>query len=102
VVDVKVLMVFGFLFGCGYGSCLVLIPAMLGNYYGTESFPKIMGFISPFLIIFDSCVAVGAGIISDKTGSYDLAFMILSGFIALGITGAGLCAPPVKKTADVK
>ncbi len=95
-VNIHLLMVFGLLFGCGYGACLVLIPAMLGNYYGPESFPKIMGFMSPFLILFDSAVPVGAGIVADKTGTYDMVFIVLSVFIAAGVFGAALCAPPAK------
>ncbi len=96
-VNIVLLTVFGFSFGCTYGACLVLIPAMLGNYYGPDSFPKIMGFMAPFLITFDTAVPVGAGIIADKTGSYDIAFIVLLIFIALGIAGAALCKPPSKK-----
>lgn len=99
-IDVEVLLVFGFLFGCAYGSILVLIPAMLGNYFGPESFPKIMGFMAPFLVVINSTVPVGAGIIADRTGTYDLAFLIVSLFISSGLVCAGLCAPPTKRKTD--
>jgi MFS family permease len=94
--SIALLTIFGFSFGCSYGACLVLVPAMLGNYYGPDPFPKIMGFMAPFLIIFDTAVPVGAGIISDKTGSYDIAFGVLLIFIVLGIAGAAFCRPPRK------
>ena len=91
------LTLFGLSFGCTYGACLVLVPGMLGNYYGPSSFPRIMGFLTPFIIAFDMSVPIGAGMISDKTGSYDVAFAVIVIFITVGIIGAVFCKPPLPK-----
>lgn len=78
---------FSLIFGFGFGGCLLLFPAIIGDWFGTKfhgsiygalSTANIVGAIGPFL----------AGYIHDTTGSYELAFIIAAAllFIAMGLS----------------
>jgi len=83
-------------FGFSYGTLLVIQPVIIGNYYGPESFPKINGAISPFMVAITATVPIVAGIIADRTGSYDLAFMIICTIVFLSFLCALMLKPPVQ------
>ena len=85
------------IFGFAFGGGVVMAPSMVANYFGTESFATINGFIFPVQIIFASSVPVGAGYLVDQTGSYDWAFIVLSCIIATAIISSILAKPPVPK-----
>ncbi|MDY6843620.1 MAG: MFS transporter [Thermodesulfobacteriota bacterium] len=96
--SMHVLMVAGPVFGFCYGTILVLVTALVGNYFGREAFPTVMGFVMPFLVAIGALVPVGAGIIADKFGSYDLAFMIIIAVMMLGFILSFFMKPPTPKT----
>lgn len=73
---------------------------MIANYYGRESFASINGFIFPVQIIIASMAPVAAGYIADHTGTYDLPFMGVIGFMGFSALCA-LWATPPKKNAVV-
>ena len=85
------------IFGFAFGGGVVMAPSLVANYFGRESFATINGFLLPIQVIFASAVPVGAGYLVDMTGSYDLAFIILSGFIAVSVLFALLASPPLPK-----
>jgi cyanate permease len=89
------LMVAGSAFGFCYGAIGVLLPALEGNYYGPESFPKINAILGPIGVVFTSIVPFMAGSIVDRTGSYDLAFII----VGVALLGAFVCALLLKPPA---
>jgi MFS family permease len=93
---IEILMVAGPCFGFSYGTLIVMQPALIGNYYGPESFPKINGAISPFIVGITAVVPIAAGIIADRTGSYDLAFMIICTIVFLSFLCALMLKPPVR------
>jgi MFS family permease len=94
--SMKILMFAGPCFGFSYSTLLVLQPTIIGNYYGPESFPKINGAISPFMVCITAVVPIAAGIIADKTGSYDLAFMIICILVFISFLCALMLRPPVQ------
>jgi len=87
------LMAAGSVFGFCYGAINVVLPAMQGNYYGPESFPKINAVLGPIIVAGTSIVPLVAGNIVDRTGSYDLAF-IMVGFVMLGVFICSLLLKP--------
>ena len=91
------LMICGPMFGFCYGTCLIMNPIIIGNYFGPDSFAGINGIIMPILVPFSAVIPVGAGTIVDKTGSYDLAFIIVTAFVLVGIVCGVLLSPPVPK-----
>ena len=93
------LLVLGPLFGLCFGACMVMTPTVLGNYYGPESFAGLSGFLAPFLVAFEALVPVGGGLIADRTGSYDLAFLLLGAVILAGVVSSVLMAPPKPRTS---
>ncbi|MDY6843884.1 MAG: MFS transporter [Thermodesulfobacteriota bacterium] len=94
------LIVTGPVFGFCYGTIVVLIPAIVGNYWGPASFASTMGFIMPFMIALGAPVPVIAGYIADHFGTYDIAFITIGIIIALGAFLAIFITPP-QKTKDL-
>jgi len=91
------LMVAGAVYGFCYGALIVVLPAMCGNYYGPESFPKLNAVLGPIVVAGTSIVPLVAGNIVDRTGSYDLAF-IMAGFVMIGVFICSfLLKPPTPK-----
>jgi len=101
VTNLQILMIAGPCFGFSYGALLVMQPAIIGNYYGPESFPNINGAISPFIVGFTAVVPIIAGVIADKTGSYDMAFTIICTLVFFAFICTLMLKPPAQ-TFDVE
>ncbi|HCH36323.1 MAG TPA: hypothetical protein DEU64_06660 [Dehalococcoidia bacterium] len=65
------------IFGVGAGMRNVVEVLLVANYFGRESLGTIKGFTAPFRAV-SPIGPVLAGFIRDKTGSYDLAFIIFA------------------------
>ncbi|MBN1663902.1 MAG: MFS transporter [Deltaproteobacteria bacterium] len=91
---IMVLFVSGIAFGFSYGTCTVLFPAVLGNYYGPGSFANIFAFVAPLVVIFIAPVPVAAGYIADIYKNYDLAFIGITAFIMAAVICSALAVPP--------
>ncbi|MBT3311645.1 MAG: MFS transporter [Desulfobacterales bacterium] len=89
-------------FGFSYGTLLVMQPAIIGNYFGAESFAKIYGFMSPIIVSITAFVPFAAGIIADRTGSYDLAFITISVVVFFSFLSALMLKPPVATFENTK
>jgi len=79
--------VFSAIFGFGYGGCVPLPAAMIGDWFGAESHGRILGVLS----LSGMVAGIGpiiAGYIYDVTGSYNLAFIIAAVmlFVAMCLT----------------
>lgn len=81
------LFVFSAIFGFGYGGCVPLPAAIIGDWFRTESHGRILGVLSLAGTIGEIGPIV-AGYIYDVTGSYDLSFIIgaTALFIAMGLS----------------
>ncbi|MCW8059167.1 MFS transporter [Agrobacterium tumefaciens] len=80
--------------GIGYGASQVCIMALLGNYFGRESFPSMFGSMMPVSTLCAASGAAGAGAIFDRTGSYALMFNIIIGLCVVGALAVLLASPP--------
>ena len=86
--------VFLITFSPGYGGPIPLRPAIQGAYFGRKQFGTIQGL---FLSVGTISAMIGppfAGWICDVTGSYRLAFLILSAVPVIGILFFLLTPPP--------
>lgn len=71
----------------GYGGCVPLPAAIIGDWFGTESHGRILGVLS-LAGMLGGVGPIVAGYIFDVTGSYDLSFIIgaTALFIAMGLS----------------
>ena len=80
--------------GIGYGGILVLVPVLLGAYFGRTHYARIFGWTMPFMTVFGAASPLVAGFIFDTTGSYRLAFWLALAFLGAGLVCALLAQPP--------
>jgi MFS family permease len=85
------------LFGFSFGSIVPIFPAMIGNYFGPSAFAPITGFLSPLMIVIGAPVPFVAGIIYDRFGSYDIAFVYVVVLIFATALLSSALVPPKKK-----
>lgn len=83
------------LIGLGFGSGYVSMPLTISRYFGNDNFPVISGITTPINHIFGGIGPLLAGILATATGSYTLAFTILSLLPVAGAAVFFLTKPPV-------
>ena len=93
------LYLYTILVGTGFGCAFVLMPTVIGNFFGPYAFASIVGIISPLFTLFSSASPFIAGLIYDKIGSYDAAF-IGAGLFCLAGMAAILAVKPTEECAD--
>ncbi len=91
----SVLAITGFIAGICYGAKFAVAPAMMSNYFGQESFPRINSIFAPILLPFVAMAPAGAGYIYEAQGNYGTAFNIGTVMLALSFVAAILLKPPV-------
>ncbi len=80
------------------GSFGLLQPIVFANYYGRAVFGSISGFLRPLLAVPQLVSPLAVAFLFDRTGSFDLGFLITS-FLGLLAAGVVLFAvPPVHRT----
>ncbi|MGV1822366.1 MFS transporter [Agrobacterium tumefaciens] len=80
--------------GIGYGASQVCLMALLGNYFGKESFSTILGSMMPVSTL---CAAIGAGsagAVFDQTGTYGWMFVIVTGLCVVALLAIVAAVPP--------
>lgn len=92
--EIWLLSIMGMLFGAGYGSLLVLLPAAIGNYFGERAFPIINSLFAPVVLPFAAAAPAGAGFVFEATGSYDLAFAGAIIMLSAAMLAAFFLKPP--------
>ncbi len=87
-------------FSPAYGGPIPLRPAIIGEYFGRTSFGAIHGLLMAVTVLGGLTGPIFAGWISDVTGDYRLAFLLLA-FTSLAAIPAILAAKrPMLKRAD--
>jgi MFS family permease len=77
---------FVILFGLGLGGGAVLVPLLIGEYFGLRAFGKVLGVITISATLGAATGPVMTGRIFDVMGSYDLAFTLhIAAFMAAGV-----------------
>jgi len=76
---------FLFLFSPGFGGGAVLRGAVLREYFGRDSFGKMIGILMGFASIGGIIGPTLAGWVFDTLGSYDFIWLVFAGCMSLGI-----------------
>ena len=85
---------FAVLHGLAWGVRGPLMSALRADYFGSASFGTITG-LSSMIVMFGMMGGpLVAGILADRTGSYELGFQVLAAFAALGSMFFVLVARP--------
>lgn len=90
--------------GIGFGSLLALFPSAVADFYGVKNFGGNYGILYTAWGVAGTIGPIIAGIVVDKTGTYNLAYLISAGLLAVALVLAFLTKPintlsPVKKSA---
>jgi MFS family permease len=89
---------FGLLFGFAVGGASLMEGLLFADYFGREHQGAIRGFTAPFRIASPIGPTM-AGFIHDRTGSYDLAFIVFGGIFLIMLVAMAFASPPVKRLA---
>lgn len=87
--------------GIGYGSLLSLFPSTLADYYGVKNFGANYGVLYTAWGISGTIGPIIAGIVVDKTGAYNLAYVI-SGALLVVAFALAIITKPIKATSVVE
>ncbi len=87
--------------GIGYGALLSLFPSVVADYYGVKNFGGNYGVLYTAWGVSGIIGPIIAGIVVDSTGTYDLAYMISAGLLAVALVLA-LITKPIKASATEK
>ncbi|MDK1020622.1 MAG: MFS transporter [Candidatus Hydrogenedentes bacterium] len=68
------LILVGTIFGLGMGGILPLWGALVGEYFGRQSFGRVMGLMGPCMLPIQVCGVPFAGLVHDLTGEYTIAY----------------------------
>jgi MFS family permease len=100
LVTKTMLMVFVYtvVLGIGMGASLVAVMNLYPVYFGKAHYPKIMGYMKPFITIVGSLGAPFAGRIRDVTGHYTLAWELSILVLVLSLVFLILAKPPIHPT----
>jgi MFS family permease len=86
--------------GIGFGASFIMMPTVIGNYFGMSAFASIIGVLAPLFTIFSSSFPFVAGVIRDLTGSYSIAFA--GAFIFCIVGAVAIIAVRPHSESDVK
>jgi sugar phosphate permease len=85
---------FGVLHGLAWGVRGPLMSALRADYFGSAAFGTITGVSSMVVMLGMMGGPLVAGVLADRTGSYEIGFSVLAGLAALGSVFFWLARPP--------
>ena len=85
---------YSILTGIGFGGMIVLMPNLLGAYFGRTHYSRIVGWTAPVVTLVSAGSPTLAGFFYDVTGNYFLPFSITLAFVLVGIVLAVRLRPP--------
>ena len=88
------ILAFAVINGLAWGGRGPVQQALRADYFGRKSFGTIMGFSSLIVMTGMTTGPIVAGILADRTGSYELGFTILAIVGGVGTIFFALAAPP--------
>jgi len=71
--------------GIGYGALLSLFPSVISDFYGVKNFGGNYGILYTAWGVAGTIGPIIAGIVVDRTGAYNLAYMISAGLLILAL-----------------
>ncbi len=88
--------------GIGYGALLSLFPSVVADYYGVKNFGGNYGVLYTAWGVSGTIGPIIAGLVVDKTGTFDLAYIISAALLAVAFVLALLTKPlSVPEKAEV-
>ncbi len=100
--NVAVVALFILLHGLAWGTRGPLMQALRADYFGSSSFATIMGISSAIVMTGTVLGPLVAGWLADLTGTYVLAFVLLSVMTSIGMIFFVLAKPPAPPKRDTK
>ncbi|MFC2038386.1 MFS transporter [Chloroflexota bacterium] len=85
--------------GISAGGIMVVLPVLLGNYFGRANYPQILGSTTPVTTIFGAGSPLLAAYIYDSIGSYTPVFIVGLCLLGVGFVCALLAKPPIPRSA---
>ena len=92
--DISFIYLYSILTGIGFGGMIVLMPNLLGAYFGRTHYSRILGWTTPIVTLVCAASPVIAGFLYDITGEYTVSFSLASVLIFASIVIALLSRPP--------
>ena len=92
------LLLFAVIHGFAHGGFFTLISPLLADFFGTRSHGAIFGVLTSVSAIGSAIGPVMAGYVFDKTGSYQLVFLALTGMSIAGLVATSLLKPVMKES----
>jgi sugar phosphate permease len=77
-------MAFAVMHGGAWGVRGPLMAAIRADYFGRTAFGTIMGVSQPIIMVGMVSGSIVAGVLADRTGSYEVGFTVLAALAALG------------------
>ena len=90
---------YSILTGIGFGGMIVLLPNLIGAYFGRTHYSRIAGWTTPVVTLACAGSPILAGFFYDATGKYSLPFAIAAALLFGCIVVALLTRPPRSKLA---
>ena len=81
--------------GIGYGALLSLFPSVISDFYGVKNFGGNYGVLYTAWGVAGTIGPIIAGIVVDKTGAYNLAYIISAGLLFIALVLAFLTKPVI-------
>jgi len=85
---------YAILTGLGFGGVIVLMPNMLGAYFGRAHYSRIVGWIAPIMTLAGAISPPLAGYLYDGTGTYLWAFIVCALLVFAAMAIAFVIRPP--------
>ena len=89
----NLLFLFALIYGIAHGGFFAVASPSVADYFGTRSHGTIFGVVLFFGTLGGTAGPLLAGRIFDLTGSYDIAFLLLSGLAVFGLLLASWLRP---------
>jgi MFS family permease len=88
---------YSILTGIGFGGMIVLLPHLIGAYFGRTNYSRITGWTTPVVTLACAGSPILAGFFYDATGKYSIPFAIAAVLLFGCIIVALLTRPPCSK-----
>ncbi len=92
--DTSFIYLYSVLTGIGFGGMIVLMPNLLGAYFGRADYSRIVGWTTPIVTLACAASPVIAGLLYDVTGRYFLSFSLAAVLIFASVVTILLSSPP--------
>jgi MFS family permease len=92
--DISFIYLYSILTGIGFGGMIVLMPNLLGAYFGRTHYSRIVGWTTPIITLVCAASPVIAGFLYDVTGKYFFSFSLAAVLIFASVIITLLSRPP--------